>query len=85
MGVGGAVWLGLVMFSVEAQEISKGQRGQLKKTAELRGHKVVQEETQTSESLTNNLDVSETHLYSRSVPSSHLHSFSCSKSVRPIQ
>lgn len=37
MGVGGAVWLGLVMFSVEAQEISKGQRGQLKKTAELRG------------------------------------------------
>lgn len=31
------MWLGLVMFSVEAQEISKGQQGQLKKTAELRG------------------------------------------------
>lgn len=40
---------------------------------------------QTSESLTSNLDVSETHLYSGNVPSSHLHSFSLSKSVRPIQ
>lgn len=31
------MWLGFVMFSAKAQEISKEQQGQLKKTAELRG------------------------------------------------
>lgn len=58
------------------------------------GHKVIKEEIAGSQARGKNRTVRvwppvwkflSTHLYSGGVPSSHFHSLSCSKSVRPIQ